>query len=59
VTPIALEASLASGERLWWDECSPDWIAGVAGTGTPYTPGWSRAGSPRCPTWPTGWPPVA
>jgi hypothetical protein len=22
------EASLASGERLWWDECSPDWIAG-------------------------------
>jgi hypothetical protein len=30
------EANLASGERLWWDECSPDWIAGVAGTGTPF-----------------------
>jgi SAM-dependent methyltransferase len=30
------EASLASGERLWWDRCSPDWIAGVAGTGTPF-----------------------
>ena len=30
------EASLASGERLWWDECSPDWIAGVTGTGTPF-----------------------
>jgi hypothetical protein len=29
------EANLASGERLRWDECSPDWIAGVAGTGTP------------------------
>jgi SAM-dependent methyltransferase len=31
------EASLASGERLWWDGCSPDWIAGVAGTGTPFS----------------------
>jgi SAM-dependent methyltransferase len=30
------EASLASGERLWWDGCSPDWIAGVAKTGTPF-----------------------
>lgn len=30
------EASLASGERLWWDGCSPEWIAGVAGTGTPF-----------------------
>jgi SAM-dependent methyltransferase len=30
------EASLASGERLWWDGCSPDWIAGVVGTGTPF-----------------------
>ena len=30
------EASLATGARLWWDECSPDWIAGVAGTGTPF-----------------------
>lgn len=30
------EEHLASGERLWWDECSPEWIAGVAGTGTPF-----------------------
>jgi ubiquinone/menaquinone biosynthesis C-methylase UbiE len=30
------EQHLASGERLWWDECSPEWIAGVAGTGTPF-----------------------
>jgi ubiquinone/menaquinone biosynthesis C-methylase UbiE len=30
------EANLASGERLWWDQTSPDWIAGVAGTGTPF-----------------------
>lgn len=30
------EKHLASGERLWWDETSPEWIAGVAGTGTPF-----------------------
>lgn len=30
------EANLASGERLWWDQTSPDWIASVAGTGRPF-----------------------
>jgi SAM-dependent methyltransferase len=30
------ERSLVSGERLWWDGCSPEWIASVAGTGTPF-----------------------
>ncbi|QBI18415.1 methyltransferase domain-containing protein [Egibacter rhizosphaerae] len=30
------EAALPSGERLWWDDCGPEWIAGVAGTGTPF-----------------------
>lgn len=30
------EEVLASGERLWWDETSPEWIAGVASTGTPF-----------------------
>ncbi|HTF06924.1 MAG TPA: class I SAM-dependent methyltransferase [Asanoa sp.] len=30
------EASLASGERLWWDGCSPDFIAAVGGTGRPF-----------------------
>ncbi len=30
------ESVLDSGERLWWDQCSPDWIAGVAGTGAPF-----------------------
>jgi SAM-dependent methyltransferase len=30
------EQVLPSGQRLWWDECSPEWIAGVAGTGTPF-----------------------
>jgi ubiquinone/menaquinone biosynthesis C-methylase UbiE len=30
------EESLPSGERMWWDDCDPDWIAGVAGTGTPF-----------------------
>ncbi|MCI0689418.1 MAG: methyltransferase domain-containing protein [Sporichthyaceae bacterium] len=30
------ERSLASGERLWWDQTSPDWIAAVSGAGTPF-----------------------
>ncbi|HZD71084.1 MAG TPA: methyltransferase domain-containing protein [Actinomycetes bacterium] len=30
------EASLASGERLWWDRCSPVWIREVSQTGTPF-----------------------
>lgn len=30
------EANLAGGERTWWDETSPHWIAGVAGTGRPF-----------------------
>lgn len=29
-------ANLASGERMWWDETSPAWIAGVARTGRPF-----------------------
>jgi SAM-dependent methyltransferase len=30
------EATLGSGERMWWDDTSPEWIAAVAGTGTPF-----------------------
>ena len=30
------EQGLTSGERLWWDETSPDWIAGVSATGRPF-----------------------
>jgi SAM-dependent methyltransferase len=30
------EATLASGERMWWDQTNHDWIAGVAGTGRPF-----------------------
>jgi SAM-dependent methyltransferase len=30
------EENLASGERIWWDETSPNWITGVAGTGTAF-----------------------
>lgn len=30
------EQVLASGERMWWDDTSPEWVAGVAGTGTPF-----------------------
>lgn len=28
--------NLHTGERFWWDDTSPDWIAGVAGTGRPF-----------------------
>jgi SAM-dependent methyltransferase len=27
---------LATGERTWWDRCSPDFIDGVAATGLPF-----------------------
>jgi len=30
------EASLASGERMWWADTSPDWITNVSVTGTPF-----------------------
>jgi SAM-dependent methyltransferase len=30
------ERELASGERMWWDDTSPEWIQAVAGTGTPF-----------------------
>ena len=30
------EQRLGTGERMWWDETSPEWIAGVAATGRPF-----------------------
>ncbi|MFC7405644.1 SAM-dependent methyltransferase [Georgenia alba] len=30
------ERELATGKRLWWDETSPAWTAGVAQTGRPF-----------------------
>jgi SAM-dependent methyltransferase len=27
---------LATGERIWWDQCSPGFIGGVAATGLPF-----------------------
>ena len=30
------EAELASGERMWWNDTSPEWITAVSGTGTPF-----------------------
>jgi SAM-dependent methyltransferase len=30
------ESELPSGERMWWDDTSPEWIAADAGTGTPF-----------------------
>lgn len=30
------ERNLSSGERMWWSDCDPTWIAAVAATGTPF-----------------------
>jgi SAM-dependent methyltransferase len=30
------ERSLPTGERMWWDQTSPEWLARVTGTGTPF-----------------------
>ncbi len=30
------ERSLADGRRIWWSDCRPAWIDGVAGTGQPF-----------------------
>lgn len=30
------EQVLPTGERMWWDDTSHEWIASVAGTGTPF-----------------------
>jgi SAM-dependent methyltransferase len=30
------EEAFASGERMWWDDTSHEWIAAVTGTGTPF-----------------------
>jgi ubiquinone/menaquinone biosynthesis C-methylase UbiE len=43
------ESSLGSCDRLWWDGCSPDWIAGVAGTGTPFYTRLAPAGLAQVP----------
>jgi ubiquinone/menaquinone biosynthesis C-methylase UbiE len=28
--------NLPSGKRIWWDECSPEWIQAVSGTARPF-----------------------
>jgi ubiquinone/menaquinone biosynthesis C-methylase UbiE len=43
------ESSLTTGARLWWDGCSPEWIAGVAQTGTPFYTRLVPAGLARVP----------
>lgn len=40
---------LGTGERLWWDGCSPEWIAGVAATGMPFYRRLAPAGLSRVP----------
>jgi hypothetical protein len=45
------ERHLASGERMWWDDTSPEWIAGVGETGTLF---YTRlvGGLDQIPAWP-------
>jgi ubiquinone/menaquinone biosynthesis C-methylase UbiE len=30
------EQNFTTGRRMWWDDTSPEWIAAVSGTGTPF-----------------------
>ncbi len=30
------ESSLATGNRMWWNDCRPEWIDSVADTGAPF-----------------------
>lgn len=30
------ERGLLDGRRMWWSDCRPEWIEGVAGTGLPF-----------------------
>jgi SAM-dependent methyltransferase len=43
------EASLASGERMWWADTSPDWIASVSVAGTPFYTRLVRGGLQQVP----------
>jgi SAM-dependent methyltransferase len=43
------ERVLPTGDRLWWDDCSAEWIAGVAGTGTPFNTRLIPGGLDRVP----------
>jgi ubiquinone/menaquinone biosynthesis C-methylase UbiE len=43
------ESTLASGQRMWWDACSPEWITGVAATGLPYYTRLAPGGLDRVP----------
>ncbi|MCZ6688273.1 MAG: class I SAM-dependent methyltransferase [Planctomycetota bacterium] len=41
--------SLASGEHMWWDQCSPEFIQGVSGTGGPFYARLLQGGLERVP----------
>jgi SAM-dependent methyltransferase len=43
------EEAFATGERMWWDDTSPEWIAAVSGTGTPFYTRLVPAGLDRVP----------
>lgn len=43
------EQAFATGERMWWDDTSPEWIAAVSGTGTPFYTRLIPAGLDRVP----------
>ena len=40
---------LPTGDRLWWDQCSPDWIRAVSGTGRAFYNRLIAAGLGRVP----------
>lgn len=43
------EEVLGTGERLWWDGCSAEWITGVASTGMPFYRRLAPTGLSRVP----------
>lgn len=43
------EANLRTGSRMWWNDTSPEWIAEVSGTGTPFYTRLVPAGLSRVP----------
>ena len=50
------EASLASGERMWWTDTSPGWIASVSVTGTPFYNRLVPGGLQQVPASTSAWP---
>lgn len=41
--------NFATGKRIWWDECSPEWIQAVALAGTPFNTRFIPGGLSKIP----------